>query len=88
MACNDSQVKSATKTTQLETVLLMAKQSLHQLQSSTHEDLSAGIHNRTLLLLYCNNVPCVSLIFPIWNSMKSYVLDIVERIVDFYWILV
>lgn len=42
----------------------------------------------TLLLVYFNNVPCVSLIFPIWSSMRPYVLDIVERMVGFYWILV
>ena len=41
-----------------------------------------------LLLDYYINIPCVSFIFLIWSSMMSYVLDIVERMVDFYEILV
>jgi len=41
-----------------------------------------------LLLIYYINIPCVPLILPIWSSMRSYVLDIVERMVDLYEILV
>ena len=56
----------------------------HLIQKCRDDETIIG----TLLLVYCNNVPCVSLIYPIWSSMRSYVLDIVERMVDFYWILV
>ena len=38
--------------------------------------------NGIFLLVYYNNIPCVSLIFPIWSFMRSYVLDIVKFIMN------